>query len=280
MKATYQSNGGGTNCAGCTMIVSLIEQLAVIHDKEVEQVIDELCGIFPDEVTALCTYLVDTYGDQVIKYLTMKYTADEVCLEMGVCTDPTCRLYPASTAFQHRPVMPPPQAQYTDIDCSTYPTEAQKLCEMIARLADQHEPFEDIDKDLHSTINELRGADWRGRDCDDLDGQIYPGRKNTDKSPLIDHNCNGIHGIDPILRKSYEDEVCGNSKPRGIAVLGDSAGAHFSIPPSWFNASEITKGTYSDLMPILEDEFDWPMRTATTAFAASPDNTTIPIDSI
>jgi acyloxyacyl hydrolase len=279
-KAGYQSNGGGTNCATCSVLVSLIEQLAVIHDKEVEQVVDEICDLFPEEVAGLCTYLVDTYGDQVIKYLTMKNTADEVCLNMGVCTDPTCRMYPPSPHFPRNTPKKASQPEATSTECSTYPQEAQKLCEMIVRLADQHEPFEDHDHDLHSSINELRGADWRGRDCDDLDGTMYPGRKNTDKSALIDHNCNGIHGVDPITRRTYEDEFCSGTQPRGVAVVGDSAGAHFSIPPSWLNASEITKGTYSDLISILEDELDWPMRSATTGWVTSPDNTTVPIDSI
>lgn len=45
-------------------------------------------------------------------------------------------------------------------------------------------------------INTFRGADWRGRDCDDLSNQIYPGRRNTTFPPAIDHNCNGIKGAD------------------------------------------------------------------------------------
>lgn len=44
----------------------------------------------------------------------------------------------------------------------------------------------------------------------------------------------------------------------GVAVIGDSAGAHFSIPERWFNASMIKKGTYNDLLPRIADELDVP----------------------
>ena len=39
----------------------------------------------------------------------------------------------------------------------------------------------------------------------------------------------------------------------GIAVIGDSAGAHFSIPERYLNASMIQKGTYNDLLPRAAD---------------------------
>ena len=58
--------------------------------------------------------------------------------------------------------------------------------------------------------------------------------------------------------------LCSKYKQFGTIVLGDSAGAHFEIPPSYMNASEINKSTYSDLLTILEDEFDWPQRSAYT----------------
>ena len=34
----------------------------------------------------------------------------------------------------------------------------------------------------------------------------------------------------------YEEELCGGTEPRGIMLLGDSAGAHFHIPPQWLDA--------------------------------------------
>jgi hypothetical protein len=40
--------------------------------------------------------------------------------------------------------------------------------------------------------------------------------------------------------------------------VGDSAGAHFHIPPSYMNASQIQPDTFQDLVQILANEFDWP----------------------
>jgi hypothetical protein len=37
----------------------------------------------------------------------------------------------------------------------------------------------------------------------------------------------------------------------GMAVIGDSAGAHFSIPEKYFNVTMIKNDTYHDLLPRL-----------------------------
>lgn len=65
----------------------------------------------------------------------------------------------------------------------------------------------DLDGDRHSTIPTLRGTNWRGKDCDDLDATIYPGRKTWDSKffPNIDYNCNGISGLDPVTSIPYKE---------------------------------------------------------------------------
>lgn len=50
----------------------------------------------------------------------------------------------------------------------------------------------------------------------------------------------------------YKDTFCKNSGQIGVAVLGDSAGAHFQIPPKWMNASLMTSDTYHDLLTVGE----------------------------
>jgi hypothetical protein len=47
-----------------------------------------------------------------------------------------------------------------------------------------HLPLFDADKDRFSPVKELRGSHWRGKDCDDTNGAIYPGRKTTTLPPL------------------------------------------------------------------------------------------------
>jgi hypothetical protein len=42
--------------------------------------------------------------------------------------------------------------------------------------------------------------------------------------PDVDHNCNGIYGVNPKTGKPWEDELCAGTNPVGSAILGDSAG--------------------------------------------------------
>lgn len=91
---------------------------------------------------------------------------------------------------------------------------------------------------------------------------MYPGRKFGNK--LIDHDCNGIFGK-ADTGKLYEDMWCSGTKRFGVAVLGDSAGAHFSIPEKYMNVSMMTKGVYHDFLRRAADELDLPMESAYTA---------------
>lgn len=77
---------------------------------------------------------------------------------------------------------------------------------------------------------------------------IYPGRKAGDNR--IDHDCNGIFGVD-AKGVSFEDKFCKDSVRLGVGVVGDSAGAHFSIPSKYMNVSEMQKGSFKDLLPRL-----------------------------
>ena len=60
-----------------------------------------------------------------------------------------------------------------------------------------------------------------------MESTVYPGRKKGSK--WVDQDCNGIFGLDN-RRRFYEDKFCLPYKRLGVAVIGDSAGAHFSIP--------------------------------------------------
>jgi hypothetical protein len=37
------------------------------------------------------------------------------------------------------------------------------------------------------------------------------------------------------FRISYEEEFCSGSGQRGLIYIGDSVGAHFHVPPVWYN---------------------------------------------
>jgi len=45
------------------------------------------------------------------------------------------------------------------------------------------------------------GSHWRGKDCDETRGDVYPGRKSSVYNASVDHNCNGIYGTDEVLAR-------------------------------------------------------------------------------
>lgn len=118
-----------------------------------------------------------------------------------------------------------------------------------------HLPLQDNDGDRYSMekAKRLRGTDWRGIDCDDKRNDVYPGRKASNYGSDIDHNCNGIYGGNSTAA-SYEELYCANSQPRGLIMLGDSATAHFHIPPQWVTAQG---WNLNGLLPTAENEIDF-----------------------
>ena len=52
----------------------------------------------------------------------------------------------------------------------------------------------------------------------------------------------------------------------GVALFGDSAGAHFSVPGSYFNVTEWNSKTFSDFLPRLMNELDLPHLSAGTGW--------------
>jgi hypothetical protein len=66
--------------------------------------------------------------------------------------------------------------------------------------------------------------------------------------------------------KSYEEELCSGTPHLGVVAVGDSAGAHFQIPPKYMNASLIDEHTYDNLLYNLADEMDLPHLGGYTGF--------------
>jgi len=143
-----------------------------------------------------------------------------------------------------------------DIEADTKPAPWDWLVHIFKdKFGDAHLPPFDLDNDTFGDISTFRGYHWRGADCNELSKNIYPGRKAGEK--VLDQDCNGIFGI-TAKGNTYEDEFCSKSKRFGVAVIGDSAGAHFSIPEKYFNASMINGTTYHDLLQRAADELDIP----------------------
>ena len=128
---------------------------------------------------------------------------------------------------------------------------------VIDLFANEHIPLQDIDGDRFSGEPTLRGYHWRGRDCDTKNSMIYPGRKSRNGFlDDTDHDCNGIFGVDQDSGKSYEELYCDETDRRGIAILGDSATAHFHVPPQWLTADGWAKDKVFSAasLALAEDE--------------------------
>lgn len=70
------------------------------------------------------------------------------------------------------------------------------------------------------------------------------GRSNSFSQPApVDYDCNGISGADETTGTSYEELWCDGTPHMGVGLLGDSAGAHFHLPPQWFHAADINATT-------------------------------------
>lgn len=185
-----------------------------------------------------------------------KETPDRVCQQLGVCKNPECHIFPLPTKRNEvRREYENPVKERIEFNLKDLP------------VAD-HRPLVDFDSDGFSTIFGLRGYAWRGKDCNDFAGGIHPGRMayKLGDLPNIDYNCNGIKGVNPDTSLSYEQDYCHNTGQMGVAILGDSAGAHFAIPPAYFTPAAITTATFKDLLNILENEIDWPDVSATTGY--------------
>ena len=296
--ALLKDVNGGTMCAVCTVLTGLIEQLAEVHNVSIAQAMDMFCQFLPEEVQDTCVAVVKEVASTVIELLEAKETPDVICYAIGICKNDTgefCRLFPSPKLGAGETI----ELRVTKAKSRISPFLAKKkksgvgifhdalidicnipIVDQICNALNDHIPLEDGDGDLFSTAGTLRGFYWRGKDCDDTNQDIYPGRHTVGDSK-VDTNCNGILGVDPDSNHTYETEWCLGTQQMGTIVLGDSASAHFHIPPSWLTSTEASPEAYKDLILVLENEFDWPMMSSSTGFMNSswPTSITGKVDS-
>lgn len=255
------AQSSGVVCAGCTIVVGLIEQLSQIYSNTTEEIMKMLCSWLPDKLQKECDILVEIYGPYIILFIDNHETPDRICNLLNACQNETCHLFPLpkKNVFLRKYSIDPRVLNFErpeSLGNGDWPWE---------RVAD-HKPFFDVDRDLFSEAQTLRGFSWRGADCNDRDASIYPGRKLSSHPDSVDHNCNGIFGVDKETGKTYEELLCGSTPVWGSILLGDSAGAHFHVPPEWITASELHEDVFFDMIPIAENEFDWPSMSSATGY--------------
>ncbi|NWZ66047.1 AOAH hydrolase, partial [Acrocephalus arundinaceus] len=256
---------------GCVLVVSVIEQLAQWHNSTVKAAMERLCDYIPGKYQIMCHMLC---------CIDKEMNADVVCHSLRLCKQdpgqPLCHLYSPPELHHFRELMHPstfifPPFQKSFMGFSSvcaFPLLAN-LCEKIKYVLRNKLPFEDFDGDKFSTFPTLRGYHWRGRDCNDKNTTVYPGRRPNNWDAKSDSNCNGIWGVDPKDGIPYEEKFCKGADSKGVVLLGDSAGAHFHIPPEWMTVTQMSTKSFDNLPMAFSDELDWPQFSEITGFLNS-----------
>ncbi|RNA11317.1 acyloxyacyl hydrolase [Brachionus plicatilis] len=240
----FKDVNGGTNCAVCTVLVTLVEQIAIVYNDTIEETLFNFCNFIPEGLFRItCQQAVETFGPIIIDGIYAKENGDVICHAMNFCrTDPgqpECHILPKKRSIEESSYFLKrnlklinkkiPKIENSICDIAIF----KEICDYIKRIFDSHEPAIDIDQDGHSTIPKI------------------------------------IKGRAPGSNLTYEEIFCQGSNQLGVAVLGDSISAHFSIPEQWLDANQINAAVFEHLAFIIENELDWPHLSAMTGFMNS-----------
>ena len=270
-----KSSEGSYNCVGCTMLVGIVLEFVEFNNVTVEKGMEMLCSYFPGEFGETCKELVDIFELPLLIILEETSHPDRICRNLTFCKgeEAKCTLYPRSRDVPNAHVIQISNSLKRNYKLPKIPNDPcdfqpfKEICKIIKQVED-HYPAQDVDGDHFSLFSTLRGTSWRGKDCNDLDSSVYPGRGDS-HDMYIDTNCNGIVGIDPNTGESYEDLWCKGTQAMGSVILGDSVGAHFHVPQELIDPISINPQTYQYMYEMVENEFDWPMESAATGYMQS-----------
>jgi hypothetical protein len=61
---TTLKNGvnGGVDCAVCSIVLGLVDKLAIVHNKSIEHALELLCNLLPSPYKSFCTTAVEFLG--------------------------------------------------------------------------------------------------------------------------------------------------------------------------------------------------------------------------
>jgi len=265
-------DGGGAHCVGCVIVSRVLYQIMEKEEPSAEKALGRFCQLLPENIRGACDVFIKFEGPILVKMLENAETPDIICQQLKFCTNTKCHLYPYKSnsspsdmtkKYNNYRVR---QVQRGNKNEPWWKKLLEKLLEPFVNTFGNHVPLFDNDGDMFSTVKGFRGTGFRGKDCAESNPSIYPGRRSTLSNANVDENCNGIVGTDPASGKSYEELLCGNITQRGVAVLGDSASAHFRLPEQFVLANTIDAKTYSHLLGMLELEIDWPHLSSITGY--------------
>ncbi|XP_057287608.1 acyloxyacyl hydrolase isoform X3 [Pezoporus wallicus] len=227
----------GHTCIGCVLVVSVIEQLAQWHNSTVKAATERLCSYIPEKLQGFCYILAELYGPHIAELIDREMNADVVCHSLKLCKQdpgqPLCHLYS------------PPK-----VGLSTAIRKARRIVK--------------TSKDLKNFMgfSSVCAFPLLANLCEKIK---YPDNWDEER----DSNCNGIWGVDPKDGIPYEEKFCKGADSQGVVLLGDSAGAHFHIPPEWMTVSQMSVKSFANLPVAFTNELDWPQFSEITGFLNS-----------
>jgi acyloxyacyl hydrolase len=262
---TVTATSDGTKCAICAFALTEVAHQIEKGAKDIAKLLAGFCQVFSSKTLQhACEDLMTNLGSEFIKWLLRREDPDWICNKVGLCK--SCHLkfdgptYYSSTRDERKRLGMDDDAikqiqLRSRVFAAIFEAQFQNRIQLTPNRVGAFPnipPKVDLDSDGYSSVHLChRGADWRGKDCNDLVKGIHPGVAEDPKSS-VDGNCNGISGLAPS-GKSWEAEYCQSiPNDRSIAFFGDSATAAFSIPVQWVDLN------LTDIFPALVNELDWP----------------------
>lgn len=275
--------GGDFTCTVCVIVIDIIQTELKEHPQDIQTFIeDKLCTYLPESYQPMCKFIVKNFEPILIDLLQKQASPSRVCNAVkyfncnGCSMDQNMNGLPDETmdklhrlAFFHTLNA---ERKKSVVPLSMTGMSSREVVSNLASLKSGKSPNSqgelipklDLDTDYFSPVHSMiRGANWRGQDCNDANPDVRPGLL-SDRNSSEDTNCNGIKGADKN-GYLYEEIFChtqeaAKSSLKTVVMFGDSASSHFHIPEEWFQIQNITK-----LLSGL-DEFDWPQLSWGTGF--------------
>ncbi|RZF44703.1 hypothetical protein LSTR_LSTR000655 [Laodelphax striatellus] len=277
---------GGMGCAACTVTTGIVMHLSEVNNDTILATATKICRSLPEFAVERCLKTVTDLEPFITSAEAHKlFTPDIICYALHFCHvdegEQYCNLFPKPRFIGfHQAVQVlrfeiAKMGGYRNVksfDACTLPLLSE-LCTALYDWFENMEPAIDEDGDLFSTFNVARGTFWRGQDCNDTVADIHPGRLPLKSDTEFDSNCNGIYGVRSNDKVPWEKVLCEGIEGRGLITIGDSVGAHFHMPESWFDASLFSLDVVKNVSSQLFNEFDWPEMSFSTGFM----NTTDPL---
>jgi acyloxyacyl hydrolase len=245
---------GGLDCLLCTMFAQVFVVKIESENTTINEALTQFCSYLPSVASRYCEHFVAENGAKIVDAFFRFETPDRICQQLSTCNG-QCSLFPGKSSSS--------SSSFARSDKEHMVEAAGWIDWIVKRFGDEHKPLDDVDNDFFSPVwRSLRGRSWRGRDCNDLDHRAHPGALPIDEDRQFDSNCNGISGVDLASGDAYEKTLCSVDQ-MGVAILGDSVGAHFAFPTTFYFPAP---GVYDHFFFFLANEADFPAQSWITGY--------------